>query len=75
MQYSVMSVRDVKASAYGRPIFTASVAAACRSFTDEVNRNHEENTMYYHPEDFALFHLGSYDDETGRFSLCMNIPV
>lgn len=36
---------------------------ALRSFGDEV-ANRDSN-LAKHPEDFALFHLGYYDDETG----------
>ena len=24
--------------------------------------------MFNHPQDFALFHVGSYDEESGRFT-------
>jgi len=40
---------------------------------DEVNREDTNNTMYHHPEDFALYHLGEFDDNTGKFEL-LEIP-
>ena len=46
--------------------FVPSVGAAVRSFIDEVNNR--ESAMCAHPEDYVLFHLADYDDETGEFS-------
>lgn len=67
MKYVVVSVRDVAAKAYGRPMFVASVGQAIRSFQDEINRQSQDNVMYMHPEDFELFELGTFDEENGQF--------
>lgn len=69
----MFSIRDSAADAYGRPFFMSSVGIAIRSFTDEVNRADKENQIYMHPEDFDLFELGEFDDETGRISL-LDVP-
>lgn len=63
-----LAVRD-DAIGFNRPIFTPSVALATRSFTDEVNRNAPDNDMFRHPESFSLWHLATFDDDTGLFSL------
>jgi hypothetical protein len=65
MKFVVVSIKDRAADAFGRPAFVPSVGVAIRSFTDEVNRDHSENQMYSHPDDFDLFELASYDDSTG----------
>ena len=67
MQHIICSVRDAKSDAFGRPFFTASVGLAIRSFDDEVNRPAEDNIMFHHSEDFALFELGTFDDFDGSF--------
>lgn len=67
MQYYVCCVFDVAAGVFSRPFFTASAGLALRSFTDEVNRADVNNPMNTHPGDFQLFHLGSFDDESGEF--------
>lgn len=69
MRYVIMSVRDAKADAFGRPMYVHTVGAAVRSFTDEVNRNAEDNVMHHHPEDFFLYHLGFFDDSDGSFEV------
>lgn len=62
----VCAVFDQAAGVFGRPIFVAALGLASRSFADEVNRVGDGNSMNAHPQDFSLFHLGSFDDESGR---------
>lgn len=64
MKQVIIAVRDSKADAFGRPFFVASTGIAIRSFDDEVNRKDNENQMFNHPSDFALYELGTYDDST-----------
>ena len=64
MKYVIGAVRDSKADCFNRPIFMQSVGVMIRSFQDEVNRAAEDNQMYKHPGDFAIYELGSYDDAT-----------
>lgn len=67
MKLTVVAVYDTAVQAYGRPIFVPAVGVAVRSFNDEVNRKVADNQMNAHPEDFALFHLADFDEETGKF--------
>lgn len=69
MDMNILSVYDRAAQAFGRPVFSQSIGAAIRSFQDEVNKREPGNVMAEHPKDFDLFHLGSFDDCTGRFVL------
>lgn len=69
MKRPVCAVYDSAAQVYSNPpLFVPSVAVATRSFTDEVRRVDPQNQLNKHPEDFVLFHLGEYDDETGELS-------
>jgi hypothetical protein len=69
MKLIICTVKDRAADAYGRPMFVPSAGVAIRSFSDEINRNHAENQLYNHPDDFDLYELGEFDDNTGLFSL------
>lgn len=64
----VVCVFDSAIGSFARPVFVPSVGAAVRSFTDEVNRQADENPMYGHPDDFALYKVAIFDDESGKFS-------
>lgn len=61
----IVSVKDRAIDAYGRPFVVPTTGAAIRSFTDEVNN--KESTMHNHPEDYDLYEMGSFCDETGTF--------
>lgn len=68
----VLAVRDRAADVYGRPFFTPSLGTAIRSFSDHLNGK-EDSEMVKHPEDFDLYHLAVFDDETGQFE-CLSQP-
>lgn len=67
MRMTVVTVFDKAAAAYGRPSFVGAIGQAMRGFQDEVNRVADDNPMYRHPDDFELYHLGFFDDASGRF--------
>lgn len=69
MKLTLCTVKDRAADAYGRPMFVPSTGIAIRSFADEINRQAEDNQMYNHSDDFDLYELGEFDDNTGLFSL------
>lgn len=64
MIYQVFSVRDSKAAAYALPFFLPRMEVALRSFRDAVKN--PEHDMHRHPEDYALYCLGEFNDETGE---------
>lgn len=69
MKLVIVAIRDSAANAFGRPNFVPALGAAVRGFGDEVNRRAEDNPLHAHPEDFEMFELGMFDDETAEFVL------
>ena len=69
MKMVIVSILDTAAGAYGRPAYVASEGVAMRQFQDEVNRESDDNQLYRHPDDFQLFYLGTFDDNTGVMDL------
>lgn len=65
MILQVMAVFDVKARSYARPFYVAHVDVGVRTFAEAANMPGEQICM--HAEDFSLYHLGSWEDETGKF--------
>lgn len=61
----VCAVRDSAVNAFLRPFYVPALGAAVRGFTDEVNRSDSE--MGKHPEDYELFELGEFNEETATF--------
>lgn len=62
----IVSIYDSAAEAFSRPVFTASKGVAVRSFAQEVN-DPANKDLHQHTEQFQMFDLGTWDDETGKF--------
>lgn len=67
MIQKMFAAYDSAAKAYLSPFQLPREEMAIRAFTDVVNsKNHD---FANHPEDYALFLLGEFDNRTGQF-LC-----
>lgn len=67
MKLKMFSVFDSKIQAYMNPFFARTAAEALRSFADAVN-NSESNFCRF-AEDFTLFEIGAWDDQTAKVEL------
>lgn len=67
MIVKVFCVYDSKAEAYMSPFFMHSRGQALRAFGDTAQDS--ESQIGKHPEDFTLFELGEYDDDSASFHL------
>lgn len=65
----VVAVFDSAVGSYNPPFVVPALGAAVRSFTDEVNRVAEGNSLAAHPEDYHLSVLAMFDDERGTFEV------
>lgn len=58
------AVKDNKASAYLEPFTCANDAVASRAFAQRCN---DSNTVFYKfPQDFDLYEIGTYDQESSN---------
>lgn len=64
MKTQMFSVFDSKAAVFGVPFFMPREAAAIRAFSDLSND--KSTSVGMHPEDYTLYHVGDYDDETAH---------
>lgn len=62
----IIAVHDRQLDSYLRPFVAQSIGQAIRSFRDEVNRT--DSDLNKHPEDYTLFHIGNYDEQTGAIT-------
>lgn len=69
MKLCVCVMRDSAAQAFGVPQFQVSKGTAVRAFGDEVNRQDPQNAFFSHPEDFELYFMGTFDDQSAGFDL------
>lgn len=75
MIYKVLAIRDRAADLFGQPMFFGTIGSAIRSFGDEVKRPHENNNLNKHPEDFDLYHIADFNDETAEFTTMRPVQV
>lgn len=60
---SLYAVLDTKAGAFNNPNPIISRGAAIRAFTDAIASGNSDFSK--HPEDYVLFCLGEFDNNTG----------
>ena len=63
MKVKVYAVRDLKVGAFMAPFFCVAHGQAVRTFQDTVAD--PGMVLSKHPEDFDLFYLADFDDNTG----------
>lgn len=66
MKLKVLACYDSKAGVYSTPFFQPTVNTGMRAFSDAANT--PDHSINKHPEDYCLFLLGDWDDETGVFT-------
>ncbi len=73
MKQKIFTVLDSKAMAYLPPFFLPNEAVAKRIFGDMVTDiTHQFGK---HPEDFSMYYLGEFDDQSSIISEAKNAPV
>lgn len=64
MKVGIYAVRDIKADAFMQIMSFANDAVASREFGNVVRQ--QESFLAKHPEDYALYRLGSVDESKGE---------
>ena len=59
---------DAKARIYNKPFYFVNSQVALRSATDLLSDTSTD--IYRNPEDFSLWKIGEYNDETAEFTQC-----
>lgn len=64
MRFSIYSVYDVKACAYARPLYLRSKEELYAAIYETAKE--KSSGFYKHPEDYTVFELGTFDEETAK---------
>lgn len=62
----VFSIYDSKAEVYWSPRFYLNAGVALREFSDAAQARNGDNELSAHPEDYTLFEIGDWDENTGE---------
>lgn len=65
----MFAVFDRKVKTYGTPFFTTHEASALRSFSRFATDPNTDASVF--PNDFELFRIGSYDEDSGHVETCI----
>lgn len=63
MHLKIFSIRDSKGEIYNQPFFQKTHGEAERNFRELVKD--EKSMISKYPDDFDLYYLGQFDDQTG----------
>lgn len=66
MKLQTFSIYDSKAKAYLPPWYMHNTDMALRVFADCCNAT--DHQFSKNPEDYTLFHIGEFDDESGKIT-------
>lgn len=64
MKLNVYSIYDSAATAYTQPFFMHNDGLAVRAFQGNVNTT--DSNINLNPDQFTLFQIGTYDDNSGE---------
>lgn len=64
MILKVYTIRDTKGEVYNTPFFNLTHGEAERNFRGLVND--EKSTVNKYPEDFDLYYIGEFDNQSGK---------
>ena len=64
MIQNAYSIKDAKANVFSAPFFSINDSVAQRSF--EQAKNDPNTTINQNPQDFSLYRLATFDDQSGE---------
>jgi hypothetical protein len=67
MKLEMYSIYDTKSETYYQPIFLLNEAMMLRQFADMAND--KDCAISKHPEDYTLYHLGSWQDQDSKIKI------
>lgn len=66
MKLRIFAIRDAKVDAYLQPFYAQTTAAGLRIWKDAVTS--EGSGFARNPEDYMLFELGEFDQQSGKLT-------
>jgi len=67
MIYQVIAMHDIKARAFLLPVFVPHIDVGVRAIAHAAN-NSPGHQLHDFPQDFTIYHLGTWDDTSAKFS-------
>jgi hypothetical protein len=61
----IVCIKDTAARVFGIPFVVQAGAQAVRSLRDEVNSKDSTSDVCKHPDDFELYQIAEFDEDSG----------
>lgn len=74
MKVEIFVIRDSASNSFGIPQFSPAKGVFLRQIGDMVNSG-EKSPLSTHPEDFEIFSIGHYDDNTAEVKWSSPVSV
>lgn len=68
MRVGIFTVYDSAVEGFLRPFFAETEGAAKRAFGEAINTPNGENNFFKHYQDYSLFLVGWFDDQSGEIT-------
>lgn len=68
MNQEIYAIKDTATQVYGQPMFLITEPQAVRMFTNEVNRESNDNPLFTNPDDFEMYRIGFYNTDAGKIT-------
>lgn len=66
MNLNIYTIKDAKAGTFSQPFYSVNHSTAIRSFNASIQD--QTNPLSNYPEDFSLYHLGTWEDNQGTLT-------
>lgn len=66
MNLNIYTIKDAKAGTYSQPFYSVNHSTAIRSFNASIQD--KTNPLSHYPQDFSLYHLGTWQDREAVLS-------
>lgn len=73
MLMETYSIHDSKSKTFSPPFFQRSRGEAIRAFSELANK--QDNNIGKYPEDFCLYQVGTFEDNTGEIQAVKLVNV
>lgn len=64
----MFAIKDRATDSFNVPFTVMTTAQAVRTFADEVNSDPQRSAIAKHPDDYDMYIVGEYDDQTAKIT-------
>lgn len=75
MKKCIVALKDTAARVFGVPFVVQAPAQAIRSLRDEVNSKDSTSDVAKHPDDFELYEIALFDEDSGEVVVTPDHPL